>query len=627
MGKGIVATGKLKTTLDEVTAAVMAQSRQVEALNKMFKAQIEATNKVEEANKALEKRAKSLNLELDQSGEIIAKFNKRTAIATKSIKTFRDQGKAFNFGMQTLSEYTRNGGNSLEYLALFLTGTQEELRLMGLEAQNARRIMYGFLPPGMFRVVNKFSVLLNGVGGFFRSLRKGAKDTGDELGTFGKIAQKISTIPMMKFDGKGFLKKTFTEAGRVEESKRRHKNITRLHRDYGKPRTDFTRKEIRTQGKGVKAQAKIVKEMEAKMQFESRLGANLRTISPAMMANERLKLRFDEMGLKLAKKARKENLVRTKVVKAIKRTTKKVGESFLDISKLIGEFAGKALIFMGQAFLLATLLLMAVYVIWKTIGTSVVEALQNMWPAIKEISKIALLGILTIGEGIAMVLGAFGPDGELVDIIEGMVMIAGGLLITALGIVSTIVGGLLLIAMDTAFILFERAKDYVNKIIKKPSEFLKSIPIILAVIGAIAAIIFSAPVWLVAVVFIAVYWLAKRLPMVVNMVSKAIGKAIRKALKPKFPKLDFMAEGGVSAGGLTVVGEKGPELLNLPKNSRVHSNAESRRMVKGSSTVNNFNITVNARDSSKAEMRRMADEIGKMVSSKINRTTSSSNFR
>jgi hypothetical protein len=63
----------------------------------------------------------------------------------------------------------------------------------------------------------------------------------------------------------------------------------------------------------------------------------------------------------------------------------------------------------------------------------------------------------------------------------------------------------------------------------------------------------------------------------------------------------------------------------LPKGSRVHSNTDSRKMT--GSTVNNFNITINARDSSKAEMRRMADEIGRMISSKINRSTSSSTLR
>ena len=42
--------------------------------------------------------------------------------------------------------------------------------------------------------------------------------------------------------------------------------------------------------------------------------------------------------------------------------------------------------------------------------------------------------------------------------------------------------------------------------------------------------------------------------------------------------MDQFAEGGVSSGGLALVGERGPELVNLPGGSYVHSNAESRQM-------------------------------------------------
>ena len=79
---------------------------------------------------------------------------------------------------------------------------------------------------------------------------------------------------------------------------------------------------------------------------------------------------------------------------------------------------------------------------------------------------------------------------------------------------------------------------------------------------------------------------------------------------------------------MAVVGEEGAELVNLPRGSRVFNKDDTRKLLQNSrQTVNNFNITVNAKDSSKAEMRRMADEIGRMVSSKINRSTSSSTFR
>jgi phage-related tail protein len=38
------------------------------------------------------------------------------------------------------------------------------------------------------------------------------------------------------------------------------------------------------------------------------------------------------------------------------------------------------------------------------------------------------------------------------------------------------------------------------------------------------------------------------------------------------------AKGGVAPGGLAWVGEQGPELVNLPRGSRVHSNRDSERM-------------------------------------------------
>ena len=92
--------------------------------------------------------------------------------------------------------------------------------------------------------------------------------------------------------------------------------------------------------------------------------------------------------------------------------------------------------------------------------------------------------------------------------------------------------------------------------------------------------------------------------------------------------LDFFANGGVSSGGLAVVGERGPELVNLPAGSRVYSNAESRKMVGGGqSIVNNFHVTINAKDTSDAELRRIADELGKHYSKSITRSFTSGILR
>ena len=107
--------------------------------------------------------------------------------------------------------------------------------------------------------------------------------------------------------------------------------------------------------------------------------------------------------------------------------------------------------------------------------------------------------------------------------------------------------------------------------------------------------------------------------------------AIIAKVKDSF-KLPFMADGGVSDGGLTVVGEKGAEIVNLPKGSRVHSNADSKKMLAGSQTNNSsvfnntVNVTINAKDTSDAELRRIADRLGNMITNKIQRGISSSGF-
>ena len=79
--------------------------------------------------------------------------------------------------------------------------------------------------------------------------------------------------------------------------------------------------------------------------------------------------------------------------------------------------------------------------------------------------------------------------------------------------------------------------------------------------------------------------------------------------------------GGTSHGGMTLVGEQGPELVNLPAGAQVKTNNQTSKMM-GGTTVNNY-ITINAKDTSKAEMRRIANELSNMINMKVNRSGSS----
>ena len=75
------------------------------------------------------------------------------------------------------------------------------------------------------------------------------------------------------------------------------------------------------------------------------------------------------------------------------------------------------------------------------------------------------------------------------------------------------------------------------------------------------------------------------------------------------------ANGGVSMGGMALVGERGPELVRLPRGARVHSNAESRRM--GGGTIN---VHVNGRvGASDAEIRDIASKVAREINTQMNR--------
>ena len=75
------------------------------------------------------------------------------------------------------------------------------------------------------------------------------------------------------------------------------------------------------------------------------------------------------------------------------------------------------------------------------------------------------------------------------------------------------------------------------------------------------------------------------------------------------------AAGGVTHGGVNLVGEKGPELVKLPAGSRVISNANSRGM--GGNTIN---VHVNGRvGASDAEIRDIANKVAREINIRMNR--------
>jgi hypothetical protein len=71
----------------------------------------------------------------------------------------------------------------------------------------------------------------------------------------------------------------------------------------------------------------------------------------------------------------------------------------------------------------------------------------------------------------------------------------------------------------------------------------------------------------------------------IGIATALIGLAALASIWTAFVKPKPMALGGLSQGGLTLVGERGAELIDLPSGSRVYSNPESRRMMGGGEVV------------------------------------------
>ena len=130
----------------------------------------------------------------------------------------------------------------------------------------------------------------------------------------------------------------------------------------------------------------------------------------------------------------------------------------------------------------------------------------------------------------------------------------------------------------------------------------------LLILGSIALIISMLPATLVAT-----------LPAALAGFAIGIGQSLMALIGGFLFSTIGKAHTGGMRSGLTLVGEKGPELVSLPKGSRVHSNYESSKMGGG----NTINVHVNGRvGASDAEIRDIADKVGREINLRMNRTTS-----
>ena len=260
-------------------------------------------------------------------------------------------------------------------------------------------------------------------------------------------------------------------------------------------------------------------------------------------------------------------------------------------AKAIGPVLKGLMQFLKSFFLWSTVFLLGLLVI--------VNIFKLLWPHFQESRKLILASLKLIFTGIVSILG--GIIGMVVAALQGdfgkfgasFLKVIGGLLQILIGVFMVGIGLVTAVIESAVNFMFGKLADG-EKVSQRIGEVVFGI--LSAVLVVMAAITFIATGgWLVALGY-----------LLAAAVSGAIANAVR-----------GRATGGVVSENMTLVGERGPELVSLPRGSRVHTNNESKSM------TGTTNITVNVQGrigASDAEVKDMANKVAREINLRMNRT-------
>ena len=208
-----------------------------------------------------------------------------------------------------------------------------------------------------------------------------------------------------------------------------------------------------------------------------------------------------------------------------------------------------------------------------------------------------MLAIEHIGKGIQDVLDGL-ENGDFFLVLSGLIEILvftlGAISVAIVGTIVTLIGALVVGVMAVLAQARENGKNFADTV--------GTLLLIAGTIGLIVAAIYATP----AMISVAIY----------SLMATMLGGIMTTT---------GFSTGGVVNSNMQLVGEKGAELVSLPRGSRVHSNADSKRMLR-SSGGNTINVHVNGRvGASDAEIRDIANKVAREINLRMSRTGSGVN--
>ena len=303
------------------------------------------------------------------------------------------------------------------------------------------------------------------------------------------------------------------------------------------------------------------------------------------------------------KEAKKENIFG----KAKEKRDKKAAAFIAKVKKIpeaLGKFLYNGLKLIGKVLLYGTLFGILAWMLIRAVkvaGPNIKQRFQDVKKIFVGLWEIAKIGFSLVWSGITKIADAF-KETTLLGFLGKFLGGIGEILLGLLAVLSVIWTGIWLAIGTLAWGIWDSFKEQAS------GHFFGALLRVLTLAAAI-----WAAIWLVSIIG-AIVALPALLAVAIGAVVVGgimmLGNAIFKGIG--------MASGGITTGGMNLVGERGPELVKLPRGSRVYSNADSKRMAGG----NTINVNVNGRvGASDAEIRDIARKISSHINIEMNRSS------
>ena len=551
----------------------------VELMNRQFKLLIKMEkqmNRIQSKYNSMKQTQEKNNKTEEEAVKVAKNRSQAVTMLTKRLeeqdKTFNLIGKSVKETANTFKEFQQITGQGkfvagLEYMDLLLSGTSQNIKVMGIEVATARKIMYGFLPPGMFRLVNKLSTGIRFTTQTIRSMNSSGEEANNiftklfrgfgKVSGLGNIMKATSTIKQLEKGIQTTEKKRLFGEISGEEAKRRRtgmqKGIDRLRPQTG-----------------------------------ARAFARLAVLGDMFEKGGALSLRKGDRVKRRRKAAERFRLIKENLLLIAEASWKiywGAAKMFVKVGLMSMRFLILFFFYAALAFVILKPLMPALKEAFNWAITTFAYGLSQVWE-----------GLGFILEGVMMVFGAIFGGGTAQDLLMGLWNVAWGVGKVLWGVISIFLGTIPALLLGLGAGILKSLEGWFNDLISGGDKAYDAIINGVLLAAGIVMLIKGIPILLIAVALLAV-------------------KALADYITP-------FADGGTTTSGLSLVGERGPELVKLPSGSRVYSNKDSKTMLSNSNGGNTFNITINARDTSDTELRRIADKIGQMINNKVTRSVS-----